>query len=477
MYSRVINDKERNLYNIIILIEILLSVAIFFTAISIRKGLPLDQFDYTREYQLVLLIMIFSWFFLLRTRFFQRFYRTKTLPSIFIDYIKGISIGALILVGVIFVFNLETISRSFILIFIVMDLIGLFIFRMVVFETLKVLRARGKNQKYLMVIGDESVDKIIKQIYSHPEWGYRVDRIMSNSPEISKKYGSFLSVEPIHSDTRQNRLNEILDEQVIDEVIYCRNRIDRDEYNDVIESCEEIGVRFLMQPDFWNHGKQYQLSNMGDLTFFTPMDKSPDYFLELIIKNILDYSFAIFWTVLFAPLIPFMALAIKLDSPGPVLFKQKRVGLRGRQFYVYKFRTMVNDAEKLRARLEGQNEMDGPVFKIKGDPRVTRIGSFLRKTGLDELPQLINVLKGEMSFVGPRPPIPSEVEEYERWQLRRLSIKPGITCIWQITPNRNEIPFNQWMKLDMQYIDSWSLKLDFLVIMWTIRAMLSGSGR
>ena len=477
MYSRVINNKERNLYNIIILIEILLSVAIFLTAISIRMGLPLDEFYYSREYQLVMLIMIFSWFFLLRSRFFQRFYRTKTLVSIFIDYVKGISIGALLLISVIFVLNLETISRSFIMIFIVMDLIGLFIFRMAVFETLKMLRARGKNQKYVLVIGDESVDKIIRQIHSHPEWGYRVDRVMSNSPQISKKYGSYLSVEPIHSDTRQSRLNEILDERVIDEVIYCRNKINQDEYNDVIESCEEIGVRFLMQPDFWNHGKQYQLSNMGDLTFFTPMEKSPDYFLEMIIKNVLDYSFGIFWSIIFMPFIPILALAIKLDSPGPVLFKQKRVGLRGRRFYVYKFRTMVDDAEKQRARLERNNEMDGPVFKIKRDPRITRIGAFLRKTGLDEVPQLINVLKGEMSFVGPRPPLPSEVEQYERWQLRRLSIKPGITCIWQITPNRNDIPFTQWMQLDMQYIDSWSLRLDFLVIIWTIRAVLSGSGR
>ena len=297
-----------------------------------------------------MLIMIFSWFFLLRSRFFQRFYRTKTLFSIFIDYLKGISIGGLILVSLIFVFNLETISRSFVLIFIVMDLIGLFIFRMMVFETLKFLRARGKNQKYLLVIGDESVDKIIRQIHNHPEWGYRVDRVMSNSPEISKQYGSYISVEPIHAGSRHNRLREILDERVIDEVIYCRNEMDRYEYNDVIESCEEIGVRFLMQPDFWNHGKQYQLSYMGDLTFFTPMDKSPDYFLALIVKNILDYSFAIFWTVLSAPFGLLIALAIKLDSQGPVIFKQKRVGLRGRQFYVYKFRTMVNDAEKLRAR-------------------------------------------------------------------------------------------------------------------------------
>jgi lipopolysaccharide/colanic/teichoic acid biosynthesis glycosyltransferase len=136
---------------------------------------------------------------------------------------------------------------------------------------------------------------------------------------------------------------------------------------------------------------------------------------------------------------------------------------------------MVNKAETLRAQIADRNEMDGPVFKIKDDPRITRVGKFLRKTGLDELPQLFNIIHGDMSFIGPRPPIQDEVEQYERWQLRRLSMKPGITCIWQTMPNRNEIIFNSWMKLDLQYIDSWSLKLDFILFLKTFRTIISTS--
>jgi len=172
-----------------------------------------------------------------------------------------------------------------------------------------------------------------------------------------------------------------------------------------------------------------------------------------------------------------IVIAIKLTSKGPVIFKQKRVGLRGREFNIYKFRTMVQDAEKLRPLLEAQNEMDGPVFKIKKDPRITAIGKLLRKTGLDEVPQFFNVLKGDMSLVGPRPPLPGEVAQYQRWQLRRLSMRPGITCIWQIAPNRNNITFDEWMKLDLQYIDSWSLKIDFMLLIKTIQTVAKGSGQ
>jgi len=176
------------------------------------------------------------------------------------------------------------------------------------------------------------------------------------------------------------------------------------------------------------------------------------------------------------PFLLFIAAAIKATSEGPIFFKQKRVGLRGRTFFMYKFRTMVINAEALQAGLMEANEADGPVFKIKNDPRITKIGKFLRKSGLDELPQFINVLRGDMSLVGPRPPIPSEVEQYERWQLRRLSMKPGITCTWQIKPNRNSISFEDWMKMDLQYIDNWSNKLDFMLFFQTIRTVLKGSG-
>jgi lipopolysaccharide/colanic/teichoic acid biosynthesis glycosyltransferase len=144
---------------------------------------------------------------------------------------------------------------------------------------------------------------------------------------------------------------------------------------------------------------------------------------------------------------------------------------------MYKFRTMVQNAEDLKAQLMDANEADGPAFKIKDDPRVTKIGKFLRKTGLDELPQFYNILIGDMTLVGPRPPIPEEVKQYENWQLRRLSMPPGLTCTWQIKPDRNKISFEEWMKLDLQYIDNWSNKLDIILFLKTIKTVLKGSGQ
>ena len=177
-----------------------------------------------------------------------------------------------------------------------------------------------------------------------------------------------------------------------------------------------------------------------------------------------------------SPVFLIIAVAIKFEDGGTVFFKQERVGLNGRSFPMFKFRTMVANAEALQASLLGLNEQTGPVFKIKADPRVTRVGWFLRKTSFDELPQFFNVLRGEMSVVGPRPPIPSEVEMYERWQKRRLSMKPGITCIWQVS-GRNNIQFEEWMKLDLEYIDNWSLSQDMILVLKTIKVMLLGTGK
>lgn len=177
-----------------------------------------------------------------------------------------------------------------------------------------------------------------------------------------------------------------------------------------------------------------------------------------------------------SPVFLIIAVAIKFEDGGTVFFKQERVGLNGRSFPMFKFRTMVANAEALQASLLGLNEQTGPVFKIKADPRVTRVGWFLRKTSFDELPQFFNVLRGEMSVVGPRPPIPSEVEMYERWQKRRLSMKPGITCTWQVS-GRNNIQFEEWMKLDLEYIDNWSLSQDMILVVKTIKVMLLGTGK
>src|SRR5207237_201257 len=196
----------------------------------------------------------------------------------------------------------------------------------------------------------------------------------------------------------------------------------------------------------------------------------------MFIRRILDIVLAAVILAIFGPILMLpAAILIKLTSPGPILFKQKRCGLSGRQFVMYKFRSMVDNAEQLRVELAPLNEMDGPVFKVSRDPRITTIGKIIRRRSIDELPQLFNVLRGDMSLVGPRPPLPQEVARYERWQRRRLSMKPGMTCLWQIS-GRNEVSFEDWMKLDLTYIDNWSLLLDLKILLKTVPVVLLGRG-
>jgi exopolysaccharide biosynthesis polyprenyl glycosylphosphotransferase len=259
-------------------------------------------------------------------------------------------------------------------------------------------------------------------------------------------------------------------------VIYCKNQINQNSLKGLIHDCEEVGVVFRMQSQlFSKSATKARLNHFGDTPFLTFNNTPSDHFAYQV-KNVFSVLVAFFVLLIWSPVMLAISILIKLSSKGPIFFKQKRVGLRGRTFYMYKFRTMVANAEALKASLLDQNEADGPVFKIKKDPRITSVGRFLRKTGLDELPQFINVLIGDMSLVGPRPPIPAEVEMYERWQLRRLSMKPGITCTWQIKPNRNDISFDEWMKMDLQYIDNWSNKLDLILFLKTIRTVIKGSG-
>ena len=188
-----------------------------------------------------------------------------------------------------------------------------------------------------------------------------------------------------------------------------------------------------------------------------------------------DIVFSIFLLTVLSPIMLIIALIIKLTSKGPIMFKQNRSGLNGRQFTLYKFRSMIVGAEVKKRELMRANEMDGPVFKIKHDPRITTIGRIIRKTSMDELPQLFNVLKGDMSIVGPRPPLPVEVELYQLWQRRRLSLKPGLTCIWQVS-GRNNIKFERWMEMDLEYIDNWSLWLDLKILFRTFFVVLTGYG-
>ena len=201
----------------------------------------------------------------------------------------------------------------------------------------------------------------------------------------------------------------------------------------------------------------------------------PDSWVYKFGKRLFDFGFALCGLALLLPLLPVVIALIKLDSPGPIVFAQRRVGRGGRLFTCFKFRSMVEAAESMKLELAGLNEASGPAFKIRDDPRITRVGAFLRRSSLDEVPQLLNILLGQMSIVGPRPQIPTEVELYEPWHRRRLEVKPGITCLWQIA-GRSHIGFDEWMRLDLDYLRRRSLRLDLWIVLHTLPAVIARKG-
>jgi exopolysaccharide biosynthesis polyprenyl glycosylphosphotransferase len=288
---------------------------------------------------------------------------------------------------------------------------------------------------------------------------------------IKAKYGHLFSII-----SGRDMLKRAIDNTVIDEVIYCKRDVDVEQIKEVSDLCSEVGVIFRLQSSVSPlDPAEFQLKTLSSNKGLSIVD-APSSSLSLVLKSLGDLYFSIIASILLLPLFLLIALLIKLGSKGPVFFRQERIGLRGRKFRLFKFRTMVVDAEQQLKKLQQQNEADGPVFKMKDDPRITRIGKFLRKTGLDELPQLLNVIRGEMSLIGPRPPLEHEVNQYERWQLRRLSVKPGITCTWQIVPDRHDVSFEEWMRLDLNYIDNWNLRKDFGLFFKTVKTFFTAGG-
>ena len=244
---------------------------------------------------------------------------------------------------------------------------------------------------------------------------------------------------------------------------------------DVVGLCNDLGVVVRLVPDLMNRNllSRTQVEEFdGDqvVTFFRE-----NLLFQLFVKRLMDLAGSTLLLVLLSPLLLMAAVVVKFTSSGPVFFGQERIGMNKRRFRLLKYRSMVVDAEARKNEVAHLNEMDGPVFKIRKDPRVTRVGAILRKLSIDELPQLINVFKGEMSLVGPRPPLLSEVDRYDWSDRRRLSIKPGITCLWQVS-GRNELSFEEWMMLDRKYIDNWSVWLDLKILLLTLPVVLRGKG-
>jgi exopolysaccharide biosynthesis polyprenyl glycosylphosphotransferase len=365
------------------------------------------------------------------------------------------------------------ISRSLAITFVTVNLLLLIGGRLVLFFTKGSLRRIFGRYHHILVVGTGNYAHDLAKLVEHAEplglrligFAYLTERPPAPLEDLHSSYATI----PFDG------VADFIHDHVVDEVLIAVEKQDLDRIEPLVLHCEREGIRTRVHLNFLKAtSSSVHLEHFNEfplLTFSTgPQDE-----LQLLTKRIADVALAFFLLVLLAPFLGVIALLVKLSSPGLVLYRQTRCGLGGRRFTLLKFRSMVENAHALRAQVEHLNEADGPVFKIADDPRVTPIGRWLRRTSLDELPQLWNILRGDMSFVGPRPPIPEEVEKYESWQRRRLRMRPGLTCLWALE-GRSQLNFDRWMQLDLSYIDRWSLWLDAQIFLKTIPHVLFGRG-
>ncbi|MFC1708735.1 sugar transferase [Candidatus Omnitrophota bacterium] len=424
------------------------------------------------QYLPVMVLIVLLWVFMLSLNGMYASVRTKTLLEIIWINIKAAFLTLLSFGSLAFILKIHFVSRIFIIIFAVVAFLLLNLDKWLVYEIRHYVRVKGHNLRYFLIAGTgPRAEKFIKIIAEHPEWGIEVMGLVDD--DVSRVGKKVCGVEVIGT---LSNIEHILQYKVIDEVVFIVPRSWLDRIQESIEICETQGVRAHVAADLFNlniaRAKYGELVGFPLLTFETTFAME----WQLFIKRSIDLVVSFIGLIFLFPLFLIVAILIKLTSPGPVFFKQRRVGFNGRFFILFKFRSMTKDAQNKVADVLHLNEMGGPVFKIKDDPRVTPLGKFLRKTSIDELPQLYNILIGHMSLVGPRPPLPVEVNEYELWHRRRLSMRPGLTCLWQISGRNKMVDFDEWMRLDLKYLDNWSLWLDFRILVKTIPTVLFGIG-
>ena len=339
---------------------------------------------------------------------------------------------------------------------------------------LKTYQSSGMCEKVLVVAQSDKIKKLLEQIEEEKEWNYEITSIAlydkDTKPARAKK------IKDIPVVAGKNDLIDVATLMPLDAVFISIDEGNLLEIRDIIEQFEMMGI--VCHYNVEREELKLEGKTAGRFAGFTVMSFSLNYrdYRRVLIKKIIDVIGAIVGLIITAVLTPFIAFAIKLESNGPVFFSQERIGKNGRRFKIYKFRSMYIDAEERKAQLQAQNEMSGLMFKIEDDPRVTKVGKFIRKTSLDELPQFYNVLRGDMSLVGTRPPTIEEFEEYSAYYKRRLSITPGLTGMWQVS-GRSEIKdFDEVVKLDIYYIENWSLLLDFRILLQTVGVVLFHKG-
>lgn len=468
----MLREQAKIFNRLSLLVDATIVLIAFACAYYFRISLP-GTFRGILEYSWILVLVLPVWGILL---FRQGLYASIRRYSTFDILTRLINVhffGGLAVAAVILFLDREQYSRGLFLLFLLFSFIFLTVEKVCVRYFLGMIRRRGYNTRNILIIGaQEKAQKFSRLVDAHRDWGLNVIGFLqvADGPLQDNIEGC-----PIigHADA----LVETCKNRQVDEVVFClpSNYVVNAEEH--LQDLEELGITVRIVMDFFDlplYRREISLFH-NELPILTYHPRKIDA-QQLLIKRIFDVAGSLLGLVITVTLFPFIALAIKLDSRGPLFFGQKRVGINGRLFKCLKFRSMYIDAEERKSELMAQNEMNGAIFKIKDDPRVTKVGRFLRKTSLDELPQFWNVFIGDMSLVGTRPPTPEEVEQYENWHRRRICIKPGISGMWQVSGRNRIEDFDKIVRLDLLYIDNWSFWLDIKILLKTILVVFRREG-
>jgi exopolysaccharide biosynthesis polyprenyl glycosylphosphotransferase len=423
------------------------------------------------KYGILLFAGVPLWTMTLYVNGMYRSIRTQTYLEVFWTVIKSASWAFFVLGTLIFLMKISFLSRLFFIVFASLSFTLVLLEKTMLYTGAHYFHRQSFNLRRLLIVGTgRRAVEFIRKVDLHPEWGFELLGAIDDEPARGVRQVDRLKVLGTLKD-----IPRIFHEKAVDEVVFVVPRSRLDALYEAIDDCETEGVVVTIAVDLFDtklaQSSVTELDGLPLLHFKTTRAKE----WQLLVKRLFDLAFSSLLLLVLSPVMIAAAILIKTTSKGPVFFKQPRQGLHGRKFTLYKFRTMRVGAQEVLSEVETLEEMTTPEFRVKKTQWITPVGRILRKFSIDEFPQFINVFVGHMSVVGPRPTVPDEVAKNTTWQRRRFSMKPGITCLWQIS-GRNKIAFEEWMKLDLEYLDNWSLRLDFIILLRTIPAVLFGSG-
>ncbi len=458
------------------LLDIFTNTIAFFISFLVRhlfiKWVQYGERISIQPFWSLLFLFLFVWYILL---YWQKVYgpqRLISFKSLFFKIFNTTVLATLISIVIIYLFKRTELPRTLVLTFSVVSFTFLIIEKFLWFKLLEYLRSKGKGYSNVIIVGATEIAKQFVDSVNHfSDWGVTIVGFLVR--ETNRNIFSYCNA-PILGNCQS--LSTVLHQHPVDEVIFALPINEFENMREMMEICELEGVKTRILSNLFSglvSKAEADIIHGIPIITYSPAPRSA---VQILLKRTIDICLSSITLIILAPLFVIIALAIKLTSSGPVFYPWKVMGLNKKPFTGYKFRTMVENADEMKEKLVDKNEMNGPVFKMQDDPRVTKLGKFLRKYSLDELPQFWSVLRGNMSLVGPHPPLQTELRRFDGWHRRKLSVKPGITCLWQINGRANISDFDEWVKMDLEYIDNWSLWLDFKILLKTVPAVLSRRG-